>query len=753
MVMLRTFWQRLGRRISGRYFYKLMSLGLLSVVIPIMLISFFSYRITVNNMEEQSYQARLDMLAQLQSRVDERLETARKALFALVFDSDIAWAAHMDSAALGPQQLLDAQGKLSLLAQSVEDSYGVSIYFIDSGTSLFNDRFIKQSDQWWASDFPKHVSVGEWHYQEGTGFRVVTRTIALPAMSEEPRAYLSIHLHQRAFAGILQDIDFIEAADVYFLDSGLHPILARIQGEVQPAQAAAAMDWIRSSSKPYDMRSDAASDVLAQFVRSGSTGWSTAFIVPLSSQSAFTAKIVWVSLLVSLLALAAGIVLNYFTSRRLYAPIRQWLLDENDWAEDPKRDEWSWLRSRWKTLKEDLQRNEPELREAFLNALIGGYYQHARKEAEALMERHQLPHDRKCVVFVVDPGNFAKYGRFESGDNLLVHMSIANIFKELLERSYLSGDSLRRPETYQSVLLVYFPREMEEEKAYQLALQLAQSLIHSIETYLKFSATLGLGGIRPSVFGLRESYGEAKGALQYRIVRENESVLDYRDIRQVDDRLNYPFDISEKIVQELRSGNRDGAASGFREFVELVRSRNVPDREIRQMFLMLYEATLQSFYQYSKQTMAELSDWNGHERIRSAQSLSEIEEWFRASWFPYCFEVIGQENESRGKQVIETVKRYIRMSLDQDHSLQLVAEQVNLNPSYLSRLFRKETGQSFVQYVAEVKIEEAKRLLEQTSDPIYRIAEQVGYTEQTFRRVFKSQTNMSPNEYRNSLRK
>ncbi|TLS50612.1 helix-turn-helix domain-containing protein [Paenibacillus antri] len=752
-VMLRKLRQRLETRISRRYFYKLIGLGLVSVVVPIMLISFFSYRITVSNMEGQNDQARFDMLGQLQSRVDERLETARNALYALVFDSDITQAANMNGAAIGPQLLIDVQGKLSTLTQSIQDSYGVSLYFVDSETTLFNDRYIKKSDASWVSDFPKHGPVGEWMYQTGSGFQVVTHTVALPAMSESPKAYLSIHLHQRAFAGILRDIDFIESADVYFLDVTFKPILARTQGEVEGAQTEAGLDWIRGNPRVYDIRNDAKADLSTQYVQSERTGWYTALMVPLSSQSAFTADIVGITVLVSLLAIGAGAVLIYFNSKRLYAPIRQWLQDENYTPEDQKKDEWAWLRSRWNNLKEDLQRSAPELREAFLISLLGGYYAHAKEEAEALMKRHHLPHDHKCVALVVDPGDFSKYRSFEAKDEALVHMAIANIFEELISHSYLEGDSFHRPEAYQSVLLVYFPRDMKDEQARQMAKQLAQSLIQSIETYLKFPITLGLGGIRPVMHELRESYLEAKEALQYRIIREDEPILDFHEVKQDSGRFDYPFDISEQIVKDLRSGNREEVERGFNVFVDLIRACNYSDAVYRKILLMLYSATIQGFYQYSKEAMSDLINQNGHEIILSAQFLTEIEQWFRDTWFAYCFAIIDHENESKGKQVIDAVKSYISRTLNQDHSLQLVAEQVNLNPSYLSRLFRKETGQNFVQYVAQIKVEEAKKQLEQTDEPIYRIAEHVGYTEQTFRRVFKNLTKMSPNEYRTSIRK
>ena len=746
--------QLLQKQRSRRYFNRLVGFGLISMVIPIILISFLSYKITIDNMEKQSSQARLDMLGQLQARVDERLENARVALYSLVFDADIAEATQRERLPLSSQQLMDTQGKLALLHQSIENSYGVSLFFVENGVALFNDRYIHHTGGDRDGSYPSYGPVGQWHYQTGTNFRVVTYTIALPAFSETPRTYLSMHVSVNAFANILREIDFIDTGDLYFLDTELQAISSRKHGTIAESQAAAGLEWIGENTRAFDQWQDKASNVSALYVKSEKTGWYTAIIIPLNATAGFVSNIIWLTILISILAIVTGGVIIYISSKKLYAPIYQWLKEENYSQESDAgtNDEWSWLRTKWQVLKEDLQEKEPELRQSFLSALLGGYYAESETEVAVLLQRHQIPEDCKCVAFIVDPGDFLAYNRFKANDKALVHAAIANIFGDLMRHNHLEGDAIRRPENNQTIFITYYPRDIEEAQAYQMTKQFTRALIMSIETYLKFPAKLGLGGLRHSVFKLRDSYMEAKEALQYRIIREEEQILDIKEVKQVNDRFEYPFDISEKIVKELRSGNRAEVESGFERFVDVIRLKQYSDQTYRQMFLMLYDAMIQGLYHFSSEAVNELLQKNGYETILAAQYFTEIEQWFREEWISSCFELIERENESKGTQLIESAKQYIAMTLDQDHSLNLVAEQVSLNPSYFSRLFRKETGQNFLQYVASVKIEEAKKQLEQTDDPIYKIAEKVGYTEQTFRRVFKSQTEMSPNEYRKSLR-
>ncbi|MCU6710500.1 response regulator [Paenibacillus sp. J5C_2022] len=101
------------------------------------------------------------------------------------------------------------------------------------------------------------------------------------------------------------------------------------------------------------------------------------------------------------------------------------------------------------------------------------------------------------------------------------------------------------------------------------------------------------------------------------------------------------------------------------------------------------------------------------------------------------------------RKVITQAKQYIREKLKQDITLGEVAEQVYLNPVYLSRLFKLETGRSFSDYVTGVRMELAAELLRDTNLKIYEVCEQTGYKDvRHFYKLFKKHTGYLPSEYR-----
>ena len=100
-------------------------------------------------------------------------------------------------------------------------------------------------------------------------------------------------------------------------------------------------------------------------------------------------------------------------------------------------------------------------------------------------------------------------------------------------------------------------------------------------------------------------------------------------------------------------------------------------------------------------------------------------------------------------ETVEQVCAYLAANYRQKFSLTEVAARFYLSPYYLSRLFRRVTGQSIVDYLNNRRIEAAQKLLETTELSISAIAEQTGFASAAhFRRVFREVMDISPLQYR-----
>ena len=104
---------------------------------------------------------------------------------------------------------------------------------------------------------------------------------------------------------------------------------------------------------------------------------------------------------------------------------------------------------------------------------------------------------------------------------------------------------------------------------------------------------------------------------------------------------------------------------------------------------------------------------------------------------------------TRADTVIERVKSYVQGHLNEDVNRANIARQFFLNPDYLARLFKKETGQTLGSYLQQQRILEAKKLLCQTSLSVNEIAQKVGHDNYSyFSQFFREKTGMSPSQFR-----
>lgn len=140
-------------------------------------------------------------------------------------------------------------------------------------------------------------------------------------------------------------------------------------------------------------------------------------------------------------------------------------------------------------------------------------------------------------------------------------------------------------------------------------------------------------------------------------------------------------------------------------------------------------------------------DQSVYKSIHALNTQSEIINWIIGLEQSIC-RMITQKDEQKNHRLIARAKKYILEHFTDGISLDQVAEAINISPGYLSTIFRQYTGICFIDYLTGIKIDEAKRLLRESDNKIYEIAEFLGYQNAYyFSKVFKKITGMTPSEF------
>ncbi len=140
----------------------------------------------------------------------------------------------------------------------------------------------------------------------------------------------------------------------------------------------------------------------------------------------------------------------------------------------------------------------------------------------------------------------------------------------------------------------------------------------------------------------------------------------------------------------------------------------------------------------------ELAKWQQPERFRSLQ---EMKNWWIQQFSRLSESYEGFRSDRRTK-IIQQVMQYVDNHIDEYISREDAANHVYINASYLSRLFKEVTGDSFSNYVMNRKMEKAIHLLQVERVMVYEVANLLGYKDPSyFARVFKKHVGKSPSDF------
>lgn len=137
--------------------------------------------------------------------------------------------------------------------------------------------------------------------------------------------------------------------------------------------------------------------------------------------------------------------------------------------------------------------------------------------------------------------------------------------------------------------------------------------------------------------------------------------------------------------------------------------------------------------------------------LSSCNSISEFDNYL-ITQLQECASILNEYNIAKDNPVIGKAKDYIEKHLEENISLEQAAEYVKVNPFYLSKLFKEETGSNFIDFVTDKRLEKARTLLKQNDLSIKEVSHYCGYSDQNyFSKLFRKKFGITPTEYRNGI--
>lgn len=344
-------------------------------------------------------------------------------------------------------------------------------------------------------------------------------------------------------------------------------------------------------------------------------------------------------------------------------------------------------------------------------------------------------------IALIDYDHFL--GGTDSNEDEITFFAIQNIIEEILDKNKW-GYAFKL-----SGLNGIFYYTNEKEDVYEHYKKHLGYIKDMLTQYLGITVTIGAGKMVSSIDKVYLSYENAYESLMSRFFLGNNQIIMHDSHENIHEyvKANEWIKWEEKLVGAIEN------SSAFEKVLDEIciameRSR-MPIEKCQEVWKILAISLFKKFVQIEESIIEVFPDtFNIIEELYLKKTIKEIRDWI-VSLYSKCNYYI-KEQVSPNKNHIKNALRFLEENYYlSDLSINMVCKEVYLSPSYLSSIFKKATGYSFIEYLTKYRLEKAKELLKYTSLKTYQVAEKVGYLDpQYFSTLFKKQFHKTPSEYR-----
>lgn len=372
------------------------------------------------------------------------------------------------------------------------------------------------------------------------------------------------------------------------------------------------------------------------------------------------------------------------------------------------------------------------------------------------LKRFDLPYETNCFrIALVEIDNYSQFcAEYHERDKNLLKFVMGNVAKEM-------AASLKLPiwlewlEGNQMGILFMGDHLIQTSTL----IGMVERYRDWVEQHLKYTVTIGVGDFVEQSENILIAYGQAEEALEKKVIVGANQVILYEKV--IHDSMHSPIHEFLLDIREISRMYRMGEPQWADEFNELFHTLRAGHLS-KDDAVTIVNLLLNTFYREMMELPEEyLTLWKNetmpamNDAFAEFESLEKVRASFLAALCSFEEKIRASREAKQYAPIVEQIRDYIdRNYTNPDISLTHLGEVFDTNPKYISFIFKEQLGVKFVNYLTDVRVEQAKRLLLSTDDLIPDIAAQVGYIHAvSFNRVFKKVVGVTPGGYRSRNQK
>ena len=369
-------------------------------------------------------------------------------------------------------------------------------------------------------------------------------------------------------------------------------------------------------------------------------------------------------------------------------------------------------------------------------------YQYITRQIKEAGLPASLPNSIMLCIFVDNYEETLSSAKVD--DRKMLSLSMQNIISEYLS----SITDIHMVEIDCKRLVVIIPSQ--GFKSLMSSPEKAAEKIHALlKLYLNIEVSIVASTEFEGYYGAKTTYSGCVKASGFKFYTGNGSIISMSKNKTGNKELLPDYDNELKKISALfEEGSADEAVENIKTVMEYAFKAGIEPAVFKKNIIRLVEILERRTRNSS--LIEEPAFESGKELIYNAETgerfLKLVSELINR-----IFALLETENKTNYREDINNVIQFIKSNYRKKITIKMISKYVNLNESYICRVFKNETGKSIMNYLNEIRMEKAAALIKGKDIPFKNIACQVGIDDQFyFNKVFRKYFGVSPTDFKNS---
>ncbi|AIF50490.1 response regulator [Pelosinus sp. UFO1] len=402
-----------------------------------------------------------------------------------------------------------------------------------------------------------------------------------------------------------------------------------------------------------------------------------------------------------------------------------------------------------KVMKQLVQSREI-LRQDFIKRLVVGSM-YDRQLISKTVKELELPIDVShllLVVVAIDDLQFLKK-RFTQEEMSRFISSVKDVMEDILQD--MGNGIMSFIDEGKFVIIFHFGTIRSELYIDNHVATTVKRIRDSFKRYLNITACFSLSRLFHNIRDISKLYKEINETLSEKIIAGQDQI--FRESSHLGSGIDFfNLDVKDEklIMMAIKAGNTKSVTHYLTVVFDKIITLKVSYKAIQMICIELIgianriarESSIDVKEIYSNKDIP-------YDEMKKQETIMDVKKWIGGVYERLINLLLSADDSESYTESTRKAIQYIRRNYTQDVSLYQAAQEIGVNSSYLSRTFKEDCGTGFTEYLNNIRVTQAKYLMERTDIKLKEIVKMAGFNNYTyFFKVFKVMTGRTPVEYK-----